>query len=218
MSLNSLKRDIARIKRKKGIDFEKIDYELALERHRARLDILMAEKLADLFDKFENYSAPKRASQHYSGMAGDDLRRDAEKAKEFLGDDKPEMWKKDQATIETLHPKISKVYNKLQDIPSLGSSPKEMWKHYQSILTTGLEKEEEEKRKREKEKERQRGEMEKKYGKPVRLHPDFSNNTLKYYTPEFADERKVWDLSHLFPYKDFPEHDGRSVIELCDSD
>ena len=60
--------------------------------------------------------------------------------------------------------------------------------------------------------------MEKKYGKPVRLHPDFSDNTVKYYTPEFADEGKVWGLEHLFPHKDFPEHDGRSVIELDDSD
>ena len=93
-----------------------------------------------------------------------------------------------------------------------------MWKYYQSFLTARKEKEEESKRRRAKEKERQRAEMEKKYGKPVRLYPDFSDNTFKYYTPEFADEGKVWGLEHLFPYKDFPEHDGRSVIELSESD
>ena len=64
----------------------------------------------------------------------------------------------------------------------------------------------------------QRAEMEKEYGKPVRLHPDFTNNTLKCYSPEFADEKKVWGLSYLFPYKDFPEYDGKSIIEMEDSD
>jgi hypothetical protein len=56
------------------------------------------------------------------------------------------------------------------------------------------------------------------FPKPVRLHPDFSNNTLKNYTPEFVDEKKSWDLRRFFPYEDFPEHDGISIIELEELD
>jgi len=217
MSLTSLKRDIARIKRKKEIDFEKIDYELAIERHEARLQLLMAEKLADLFDEFdefENCLASEEPSRHYFTRTGDDLRRDAEKARVFLGDDNPKMWEKDQATIEALHPILSNGYTILQDISALGASPKKMWNHYESILKAQWKKEKEEKRQREEEKKRQRAEIEKKYGKVVRLHPDFSNNTLKCYSPEFADGSKVWGLTYLFPYEDFPEHDGKSIIEL----
>jgi len=54
-----------------------------------------------------------------------------------------------------------------------------MWNHYDSILTAKEEKEEEWKKHCIKEKEKQRAEMEKIYEKPVRLHSDFSNNTLK---------------------------------------
>ena len=54
-----------------------------------------------------------------------------------------------------------------------------MWAHSESILMAEREKEKEEKRQQEKEKERQRAEMEKQFGKPVRIHPDLTNNTLK---------------------------------------
>ena len=221
MSLTSLKRDIAKIKRKKEIDFEKIDYELAKKRHEARLKIMMAEELADIFDEIdeiEDCLASEEPSRYDFTRTGDDFRRDAEKARGFLGDDNPKMWKKDQATIEALHPILSSSYDMLKDISALGSSPKKMWDHYKSILKAQCKKEKEEKRRRIKEKETRLEEMEKKYGKPVRLHPDFSNNTSKRYSPEFADGLKIWGLGHLFPYEDFPEHDGKSIIELEDSD
>ena len=53
MSLTSFKRDLSRIKRKLGINFDKIDYERALERHNARFDILYAEKIAPVMDTLD---------------------------------------------------------------------------------------------------------------------------------------------------------------------
>ena len=91
MSLNSLKRDIARIKRKKGIDFEKIDYEQALARHRARLDILLADNQPDLLDKFEKFLVSDGLYKKSFETKSEKLRKKAEEAKELLGDDKPEM-------------------------------------------------------------------------------------------------------------------------------
>jgi hypothetical protein len=42
--------------------------------------------------------------------------------------------------------------------------------------------------------------------------------TYKYYVPQFAEGDPRWDLRRIFPYEDFPENDGISVIELSESD
>ncbi len=205
------------MKIKLDINFYEAEYKQALERNIARLDILKAENLADLFDEFDNCLTSEEQSQNSSNREGDRLRNKAEKAKQLLGDDNSEMWEKDHVSIINLHPKVCGTYHTyltIQNIPALGRTPKEMWKNYLSILDAGVKKTEEVKRCRIKEKETQRKEMENKYGKPVRLHPEFGNSTNKYFTPEFANGGMSWGLSYLFPYKDFPEHDGKSIIEL----
>ena len=52
--------------------------------------------------------------------------------------------------------------------------------------------------------------------KPIRLHPDYSANTWKCYKPVFKDESLGWGPSHLYPYGDFPDFSGDSIVELED--
>jgi len=220
MSLHSLKRDIARIKRKEGINFEKIDYEHALERHNARLDILYAEYCAPSFDVLDavikelNKSGINNPNENHSSELGNQARRESKKAREFLGDDTPERWKKDQETIVAYHLKLYGNQSDLESQNAFGSTPDEMWANYKSNIFASKDREEMSKRLSNEEKDAQRIKMEKKYGTPVRLHPDPTNYTYKYYVPEFAKGDPRWDLRRIFPYEDFPEHDGHSIIEL----
>ena len=87
-----------------------------------------------------------------------------------------------------------------------------MWDHYIYLVT------EPERRKRERDLERkiEREKLEKEHGKPVRLHPDYSSNTSKSYTPEFKNGGHVWGINYLYPYSDFPEFSGDSIVELED--
>lgn len=134
MSLNSLKRDIARIKRKKGIDFEKIDYEQALARHRARLDILLADNQPDLLDKFEKFLVSEGLYKKSFETKSEKLQKKAEEEKEPLGDDKPEMWKKDHDTLVSYHLKLCGSLYVLERHYAFGSTPKKMWDHYLTLL------------------------------------------------------------------------------------
>ena len=220
MSLNSLNRDISRIKRKLGINFEKLDYERALERHYARFDILDEEQLASVFDLLESIekelNEPKGNDPHDHDSSGysNVLRREAERARKFLGDDTPERWKKDHKTLVAYHLKLYGNLSKLKSQKAFGSTPGEMWDNYKSNIFASKDKEEMSKKLSKEEKNIQRAKMEKKYGKPVRLHPDPSNYTYKHYVPQFAEGDPHWNLRRIFPYEDFPEYDGKSIIEL----
>jgi len=220
MSLISLKRDLSRIKRKLGFNFDKIDYERALERHNARFDILYAEKIAPIMDQLEEIIEELDESEidspydHDSSGVGNKLRRKAEKAKELLGDDTSKRWKKDQETLVAYHLKLYGNLSEIESQNAFGSTPDEMWANYESNVFASKDKEEMSKRLSKEEKNTQRAEMEKKYGKPVRLHPDPTNYTYKYFIPEFAEGDPHWDLRYIFPYEDFPKHDGQSIIEL----
>ena len=145
MSLTSLKRDITRIKRKLGINFDKIDYERALECHNARFDILYAEYHAPVFDELDGIMEGRDKSAivgHPSSELGNKFRRESEKAQEFLGNDTSERWKKDQETIVAYH---LKLYGNLSEIESqytFGSTPDEMWANYESNIAASKEKKE----------------------------------------------------------------------------
>ena len=93
-----------------------------------------------------------------------------------------------------------------------------MWAHYESNVFASRDEEEKSKRLSKEETKTRRAEIEKEYGKPVRLHPDPTNYTYKNYVPQFSEGAPRWDLRRVYPYEDFPEHDGKSIIELEGSD
>ncbi len=72
------------------------------------------------------------------------------------------------------------------------------------------------KRERYLKRKKEREELEKRRGKPIRLHPESKFNTCMGYTPEFKDGSLGWGLSHLYPYGDFPDFSGDSIVELED--
>ena len=216
MSIISLKRDIRRIRRRKCINFELIDYNEAMNRHRARLAIVTEEKLTLGFDQIDKMRQSGKPSIPSTKQARKEIRQRSKEAKELLSNDTPKLWERDQATIDASRYKHFLPDNPLETYPPCGKTPKEMWDHYCSFNDRLRQKKIDDDQTLENKKIMELAEMNKKHGKPIKLHPAFGNTTPRYYTPEFEGEQMGWLYSHLFPYEDFPDHDGKSIIELGD--
>jgi hypothetical protein len=87
-----------------------------------------------------------------------------------------------------------------------------MWEHYLHLITEPSRR----KKERDLERKKEREELEKEYGKPIRLYPEIGPGIGKCYTPEFKGDKFGWGLSHLYPYSDFPDFSGDSIVELED--
>jgi hypothetical protein len=85
-----------------------------------------------------------------------------------------------------------------------------MFNHYLDVISRPVR----EKFRWKLERQREREEIEKERGKPVRLHPERYYDASGHYTPQFHNGAMGWGLSHLYPYEEYPEHDGKSVVIL----
>jgi hypothetical protein len=217
MSRAQIKRDLSRIKRAANIDFTRQAYEEALERHLHRLDtVTYVEFIRD----------EKRALR--KGTINDDddeplTEEDIAQAESEIAaakaNDTPQQWRQDQATIENYHLEKFGHLSNAKRLKAFGGNHKEMWRHYMTLYTEGV-----------READIQSsgpsigGELERdRREKPVRLHPEMNRLSPEFeailgpqklcYTPEYADGAKHPELAHNYPYKDFPEFDGNTVIE-----
>jgi hypothetical protein len=127
MSLTSLRRDAMRVKLTAGIDLDFIDYESAITRHLRRLDNLIADKIAPELDRKISSRSSSDPSNFNTKAAKMELLNKADTAKKLLGDDTPELWKKDQATIEAYK---SRLGAPTSSPPPFGGTPNEMFGHY----------------------------------------------------------------------------------------
>ena len=140
------------------------------------------------------------------------LQQDVVVARALLVDDTPKKWAEDQDFMEQYE------YDRVGDLTvfkrrwAYGRSPEEMWEHYIYLVTEPSRR----KKERDLERKKERKKLEKRRGKPMRLHPESRGNTCKCYTPEFKDGSLGWGLSHLYPYGDFPDFSGDSIVELED--
>ncbi len=130
MSFNSLKRDAMRVKQIAGIDFDFIDYEAAISRHIARLNILIADKIVPELERSILSERSDEPSNSNTNVAIMGLMNKADVARKLLGDDTLELWKKDQRTIETYKFGRPKLDARTEPPPPFGETPKEMLGHY----------------------------------------------------------------------------------------
>lgn len=210
MTLAHMKRQIARIKREANIDFEKQAYEDATERHWNRLNRMHLTWLI-------NDKKRARGKRGYDGDKFISEKEIAQRQSELdraLTGDTPEIWRKDQATIEAYHLENYGHLDRAKRFEAFGADEDEMRSHHVDLLLEEV-----------REAEEQPAEapidaklVEPSREKPVRLHPSvpwLQNANMKlYYTPEFAGGRMDEELSLFYPYSDYPEFDRNTVIEF----
>jgi len=205
MTRKTMWRDIARIKRVAGIDFEKIEYDAAMERQWARLDLVLENAMPKFQARFEKkYGRPVDLSGHFPSAER------LKKARALLHDDTLEKWIEDQETLERYHLRRDGDLGYLEWGYVFGRTSREMFDHYLDVIFRPAREE----LKQELERQREREEIEKEKGKPVRHHPERYHDTSGHYTPQFRNGAMGWGLSHLYPYEDYPESDGKSVVIL----
>lgn len=139
MSINSLKRDIRRIKHKESQNFDCLAFEKAEKRHLARLDILQEEKWADTFDLFDERFPTTESLDPFYESFSDSLRKNAKEARILLGDDTTARWKKDHSIIENYHKKTARHIDAPYDGCAFGGTPDDMWDHYEAHIGTFIE-------------------------------------------------------------------------------
>lgn len=142
MKLSTLKKKIEKIKDELNLD--KVEFEAASERHRARFDVHVFSKHV----KTEDY---KRAMDEIERMTALEFgipqrKRDSSKADKamrsalaLLKHDTPERWAEDQEVIERYH--LAR-YGKLRPIwtEAWGRTPEEMLNHYDENAWGGIVK------------------------------------------------------------------------------
>ena len=217
MTLAHMKRQIAWIKREANIDFEKQAYEDATERHWNRLRRMHLSRLIN----------DKKRARGKRGYDGDKFMSEMEIAQRqseldrALTGDTPEIWRKDQATIEAYHLENYGHLDRAKRFEAYGADEDEMRSHHVGLLLEGVREAEEQPAEAPIEAEY----VERPREKPVRLHPSFLGPIYggtdpqfasigNFYTPEFADGRKDHDLAQFYPYSDYPEIDRNTVIEF----
>jgi len=218
MTLKQMKSEIKRLKRFASIDFDEKHSEEAAERHQARLTCLIGDYFLRKFNEVADKPSSKKSEpvdeellkEFVAGLKN--LQKKMLVARELLVDDTPKKWVEDQDFMEQYE------YEKFGNLVILkrrwayGRSPEEMWKHYLLLVT----KPSRPKKERDLERKKEREKLEKKHGKLIRLLPDYSSNTWKCYKPEFMDGTIGWDHNRLYPYSDFPDFSGDSIVELED--
>ena len=218
MTLKQMKNEIKRLKLIASIDFDEKHFEEAAERHEARLTCVIGDYWFGKLNEARDKPSPKKGEPvdeelRKNFVAGlKNLQKKIVIARVLLVDDTPKKWAEDQDFMEKYEYEKFGEFFILNRRLAFGRSPEEMWNHYLYLTTEPSRPN----RERELELKKEREKLEKKHGKPIRLHPDYSANTWKCYKPVFKDESLGWGPSHLYPYADFPDFSGDSIVELED--
>lgn len=216
MTTRQMKNEIKRLKRSSNINFDEKHFEEAAERHDARLTCVIGDYFLRELNESAEKPSPKKVEPIDEELFKNfveyckNLQKEIAVARALLVDDTPKKWVEDQDFMEQYE--FERVGNLVvfKRRWAYGRSPEEMWEHYEHLITEPSRRRKE----RDLERKKEREELEKKLGKPIRLHPDYSVNTSKSYTPEFENDKWCWGVSHLYPYGDFPEFSGDSIIEF----
>ena len=218
MTVKQLRNEIKRLKRIAGIDFERKRFEEAAKRHHARLICSIYDKILRLYKKLgRNRKLKKVETVHEKSIEGLLVFQEKNKQKnkvsrEILMEDTPEKWVEDQEFMEQYEYEKCGHLEYLKRFCAYGRSSEEMLKHYLNLVNEPECCRRERYWKRTKERE----ELEKKRGKPIRLHPESRYNKCMGYAPEFKDGSLGWGLSRLYLHVDFSDFSGGSIVELED--